>query len=156
VGGGVDDKNPLIITLYICRRKKKPQPVSRIPQRVSDDDFPIEKFDSYFTSCAGDIIAICILVLFIAVKILGEKNGFEGINIDPRRLSGGNFQVEKDFVGEKIIGNALYDFMVLIVRNYFISHHSPELLSLRGKGFSFSEGELILAMRSRSRTEEKR
>jgi hypothetical protein len=156
VGGGVDDKNPFIIALYICRRKEKSHPVSRISQRVPDDDFPVEKFDLNFASGAGDIIAIRILVLFIAVKILGEKNGFKVININPRRLSSGNFQVEKDFVGEKIIGNALYNFMVLIVRNYFISQHSPELLSQRGKGVSFSEGEPILAMRSRQRTEGKR
>jgi hypothetical protein len=141
VGGGVDDKNPFIITLYICRREEKSQPIGRISQRIADDDFPIEKFDSYLAAGAGDIIAIRILVLFIAVKIPGEKNGLKVIDINPGRLSGGDFQVEKDFVGEKIIGNALYDFMVLVVRNYLISQHSPELLSLRGKGVSFSEGE---------------
>jgi hypothetical protein len=56
-------------------------------------------------------------------KSFVKKNGLEVFYVDPRRFSRGCFQIEKQFIWEKIIANTLCHCVIFKVCNDFVSLH---------------------------------
>jgi hypothetical protein len=121
--GSRENENPFIVPVHIRRREEKTLAIRRKAQRIPDHYLAIAEFHPHFTTGAPYFVGIVVLAILVALKIFCEKNGFELLHIDRVRFTGVRFQVEKQFVREKIGAEPFLHLVVVVTGHYPVLKH---------------------------------